>query len=216
MDQIKIGKFIAWKRKEQNLTQAQLAEKLGITDRAVSKWETGKSLPDASIMLEMCALLGITVNDLLCGEVVSMENYNEQMENSLIEMIKQKERADKRLLTMEIVIGLTSTIFLFAMLAVGIIFMTLEKPFLAFILPVGIGFVQFIICMAFALRIEQVAGFYECRECGHRYVPSYKSVNLAMHMGRTRYMKCPKCGKKSWQKKVISDIKPEILSCSSK
>ena len=74
MDQIKIGKFISWKRKEQNLTQAQLAEKLGITDRAVSKGETGKSLPDASIMLEMCALLGITVNDLLCGEVVSMEN----------------------------------------------------------------------------------------------------------------------------------------------
>ena len=121
MNQIKIGKFIAAKRKEQNLTQEKLAEKLGITDRAVSKWETGKSLPDASIMLELCALLGITVNDLLCGEVVSMENYNEQMEKSLIEMVKQKEQSDKRLLTMEIVIGLTSTIFLFAMLAVGII-----------------------------------------------------------------------------------------------
>ena len=139
-----------------------------------------------------------------------MENYNEQMENSLIEMIKQKERADKRLLTMEIVIGLTSSIFLFAMLAVGIIFMTLEKPIWAFILPVGIGFVQFIICMAFALRIEQVAGYYECRKCGHRYVPSYKAVSLAMHTGRMRYMKCPKCGKKSWQKKVISDVNPEI------
>lgn len=210
MNQLKIGKFIAEKRKNQKMTQAQLAEKLGVTDRAVSKWETGKSLPDASIMLELCALLDITVNDLLSGEVVSVENYNKQMENSLIEMIRQKERSDKRLLTMEIVIGLTSTIFLFAMLAVGIIFMTLEKPIWAFILPVGVGFVQFIICMAFALRIEQVAGYYECRECGHRYVPSYKDVNLAMHMGRMRYMKCPKCGKKSWQKKVISDIKPEI------
>ena len=210
MNQLKIGKFIAEKRKNQKMTQAQLAEKLGVTDRAVSKWETGKSLPDASIMLELCALLGITVNDLLSGEVVSVENYNKQMENSLIEMIRQKERSDKRLLTMEIVIGLTSTIFLFAMLAVGIIFMTLEKPIWAFILPVGVGFVQFIICMAFALRIEQVAGYYECRECGHRYVPSYKDVNLAMHIGRMRYMKCPKCGKKSWQKKVINDIKPEI------
>ncbi len=139
-----------------------------------------------------------------------MENYNEQMEKSLIEMVRQKEQSDKRLLTMEIVIGLTSTIFLFAMLAVGIVFMTLEKPIWAFILPVAVGFVQFIICMAFALRIEQVAGYYECRECGHRYVPSYKSVNLAMHMGRTRYMKCPKCGKKSWQKKVLGEIKPEI------
>ena len=209
MDQIKIGKFIAKKRKEHDLTQEMLAEKLGITDRAVSKWETGKSLPDASIMLELCGLLGITVNDLLCGEVVSIENYNEQMEKNLIEMVKQKERSDKRLLTMEIVIGLTSTVFLFAMLAVGIIFMTLEKPVWAFILPVGVGFVQFIVCMMFALRIEQVAGYYECRECGHRYVPSYKAVNLAMHMGRTRYMKCPKCGKKSWQKKVIGDDKPK-------
>ena len=209
MDQIKIGRFIAKKRKEQNLTQEKLAERLGITDRAVSKWETGKSLPDASIMLELCALLDITVNDLLCGEVVSMEYYNEKMEKNLIEIVRQKERSDKRLLTMEIVIGLTSTIFLFAMLAVGMVFMSLEKPVLAFILPAGVGFVQFIICMAFALRIEQVAGYYECRECGHRYVPTYKAVNLATHMGRTRYMKCPKCGKKSWQKKVIGDRKPE-------
>ncbi len=209
MDQIKIGKFIAWKRKEKNLTQAQLAEKLGITDRAVSKWETGRSLPDASIMLELGGILGVTVNDLLCGEEVSMENYNEKIEKNLIEMVKQKEQSDKRLLTMEIVIGLTSTLFLFAMLAVGIIFMTLEKPVWAFILPVGVGFVQFIICMAFALRIEQTAGYYECRECGHRYVPSFKSVNLAPHMGRTRYMKCPKCGKKTWQKKVIGDGKTE-------
>ena len=120
-------------------------------------------------------------------------------------MIKQKERADKRLLTMEIVIGLTSTIFLFAMLAVGIIFMTLEKPIWTFILPVSVGFVQFIICMMFAIRIEQVAGYYECAKCGHRYVPTYKAVNMAMHMGRTRYMKCPKCGEKSWQKKVIQE-----------
>ena len=209
MDQIKIGQLIAKKRKEHNLTQEMLAEKLGITDRAVSKWETGKSLPDASIMLELCGLLGITVNDLLCGEVVSMENYNEQMEKNLIEMVKQKELSDKRLLTMEIVIGLTSTIFFFAMLAVGIIFMTLEKPVWAFILPFGVGLVQFVVCMMFALRIEQVAGYYECAECGNRYVPSYKAVNLAPHMGRTRYMRCPKCGKRSWQKKVIGDEKPE-------
>ena len=83
MDQIKIGRFIAARRKEQKLTQLQLAEKLGITDRAVSKWETGKSLPDASIMLELCGLLRITVNDLLSGEAVSMENYNEKTEKNL-------------------------------------------------------------------------------------------------------------------------------------
>ena len=80
MDQIKIGKFIASCRKGVGLTQMQLAEKLNVTDRAVSKWETGKSLPDSSIMLELCEILKITVNDLLSGEVVTMENYNKQLE----------------------------------------------------------------------------------------------------------------------------------------
>lgn len=204
MDQIKIGNFISERRKSQNLTQLQLAEKLGITDRAVSKWETGRSLPDASIMLKLCSILKITVNDLLNGEAVSMEKYNETTEKNLIEMVKQKEEADKRLLTTEIVIGVTSTAFLFAMLAVGIVFMKSEKPIWTFIVPVAIGFIQFIICMSFARRIEQKAGYYECAKCGHRYVPSYKAVNLAMHMGRTRYMKCPECGQRSWQKKVIT------------
>ena len=204
MDQIKIGRFIAERRKEKKLTQAQLAEKLGITDRAVSKWETGRSLPDASIMLELCRELGITVNDLLCGEVVSMTNYDEKAEKTMLELVKEKEKADKRLLTMEIVIGIVSTAFLFAMIGIGTVFMTTGAQQWIFWLLFGIGMAQFIVCMMFALKIEQVAGYYECRECGHRYVPSYKSVNMAMHMGRTRYMKCPKCGKRSWQKKVLS------------
>ena len=86
MDQIKIGRFISEKRKAQGMTQAQLAEKLGITDRAVSKWETGRSMPDVSLMMELCSQLGITVNDLLCGEVVSMEKFNETTEKNLLEM----------------------------------------------------------------------------------------------------------------------------------
>ena len=76
MDQIKIGKFIAERRKQAGLTQLQLADKLNITDRAVSKWERGKAMPDSSIMLELCFILGISVNDLLCGEVVTVDNYS--------------------------------------------------------------------------------------------------------------------------------------------
>lgn len=201
MDQIKIGRFIAAKRKEQKMTQVQLAEKLGITDRAVSKWETGKSLPDASIMLQLCGYLRITVNDLLSGEVVSMENYNEKTEKNLIEVIRQKEEADKRLLTIEIVIGLLSTAFLFTMVAVAALIQMQDS--IRFLL-IGIGFVQFLVAMTFAIRIEQTAGYYVCAKCGHRYIPTFGSVNMAMHFGRTRYMKCPECNKKSWQKKVIS------------
>ena len=91
MNQIKIGKFIAECRKQKNLTQMQLAEKLGITDRAVSKWETGRAMPDSSIMLSLCGILNVTVNDLLSGEVISMENYNKESERNLLEAVKQKE-----------------------------------------------------------------------------------------------------------------------------
>lgn len=204
MNQIKTGKFISEKRRERGLTQIQLAEKLGVTDRAVSKWETGRSLPDASLMQELCGILKITVNDLLCGEVVSMQNYNEKADHNLIEMVREKEKADKRLLSLEIVMGITSSVFLFAMIAVGTAFMMMEKPVWVFFLLFGVGIAQFLFVMAFAVRIEQVAGYYECAECGHRYVPAYRSVLFAAHVNRTRYMKCPVCGKKSWQKKVLT------------
>ena len=71
------------------------------------------------------------------------------------------------------------------------------------ILVIAIAFIHFIIGAFVCLKIEQVIGKYECQECGHRYVPTYKAVNLAPHLGRTRYMRCPKCGKKSWNKKTL-------------
>ena len=201
MDQVKIGKFIADCRKKTNLTQMQLAEKLNITDRAISKWETGKSLPDSSIMLELCDILGISVNDLLCGEIVTMANYNKELENNLLEIIKQKEQADKRLLSIEVFIGITATIVLFALVFVAA-FIQMETWLRVSL--IAFGFILFLAGCFYALRIEQVAGYYECEHCKHRYVPTYKAVNMAMHMGRTRYIRCPQCGKKSWQKKVLS------------
>ena len=133
-----------------------------------------------------------------------MENVNETMEKNLLEMVRQKEEADKRLLTVEIVVGVLSTVFLFTMIMIGAVAMTLQQKVWVFFLLFGVGLAQFVVCMLFALRIEQVAGYYECQKCGHRYVPTFASVNAAMHLGRTRYMKCPQCGKKSWQKKVLS------------
>ena len=201
MDQVKIGKFIAQRRKEANLTQAQLAEKLDITDRAVSKWETGKAMPDSSVLLELCAILGITVNDLLSGEVVIMEQYNKELENNLLEIVKQKELSDKRLLAAEVFIGITATAILFVLIFTAA-FVQMETWLRIFLMV--LGFVLFLAGCFYAVRIEQVAGYYLCKECGHRYVPTYKAVNLAPHMGRTRKMTCPACGKKSWQKKVLT------------
>lgn len=200
MDQTKIGKFIAACRKKENLTQMQLAEKMNITDRAVSKWETGKAMPDSSIMLALCDVLKITVNDLLSGEVVSMENYNKELENNLLEMVRQKEEADKRLLKLEIVLGIIAVLPLIAAaVIVSIVPMEEWKGGLL----VGLSLIPLLIATPFAIKIEQKAGYYECQKCGHRHVPPYSSVFLAVHIHRTRYMRCPKCGERSWQKKVL-------------
>ena len=201
MNQVKIGKFIAERRKEVNLTQAQLAEKLNITDRAVSKWETGKTMPDSAIMLELCGILKISVNDLLSGEVISVENYNKEMENKLLEMIREKEINDKNMLALEWVLGILSTIIIIVpTIVAGFVEMEEWKR----VLIAFSGFIPAFIGFFFAVKIEQVAGYYKCAHCGHTYVPTYKAVSFAMHMGRTRYLKCPNCGKKSWQKKVIN------------
>ncbi|MBO5313619.1 MAG: helix-turn-helix transcriptional regulator [Clostridia bacterium] len=200
MDQIKIGKFIAERRKMAGMTQAQLAEKLYITDRAVSKWERGISMPDSSIMLELCSVLKITVNDLLSGEVVTVSEYNEKLEQNMMEMVKEKENMDRRLLSLEVVIGILSIIILISFTFLAS-FIQMES-WLRIILIVA-GFVIGIVGAMFALRIEQIAGYYKCGKCGHKYVPSYKSVFFSMHTGRTRYMKCPECHKMSWQEKVV-------------
>lgn len=97
MNQEAIGKFISACRKDKGMTQLQLAEKLNITNRAVSKWETGKSMPDPSLMLDLCAELGITVNELLSGERIPMENYQKKAEENLMELQTKKDNAQKSL-----------------------------------------------------------------------------------------------------------------------
>ena len=201
MDQVKIGKFIAKCRKDIGLTQMELAEKLNITDRAVSKWENGKSMPDSSIMLELCQILKITVNDLLSGEVVSMDNYNKELENNLLEAIKEKENADKRLLLLEWVVGIFSLIIL--LVPTIVVLLTPMEEWRG-LLIIFAGLLVALVGFLFAIKIEQVAGYYECGKCGNKYVPTYSAVTLAMHIGRTRYLKCPLCGKWSWSKKKIS------------
>ena len=201
MDQIKIGRFIATRRKEVGLTQLELAEKLNISDRAISKWETGKSLPDASIMIELCEILGIGINELFYGEMINMNENDKKYDEIILAMKKEQEDSTKRLLSMEIVIGVLISIVFFALIFIAS-FVEMEDWLR--ITLIMTGFIPFIIMILFAMRIEQKAGYYECEHCHYKYVPTFSSVLWAMHVNRTRYMKCPKCGKRSWQKKVIS------------
>ena len=200
MDQEKIGKFISVKRKEKGITQSELAELLGISDRAISKWENGNCLPDASNMQELCKILNITINDLFSGEVVDMEDNVKRLEENLLEMTKLKEQRDKELLLLEIFIG----VFVSIILCVSILIVNyIEMENWLKIIIVLSAAIPFTIGVLYALRIEQIAGYYECSNCHHKYIPSYKTILFAMHINRTRRMKCPHCNKKTWHKKKI-------------
>lgn len=195
------GKFIKEQRKAKGLTQIELAERLNVSEKTISKWECGNGFPDTTLMLPLCKELGITANELLSGKLLSGDEYRAQAEENLIMLKDSQEKNTKHLLTLECVIGYMASLTFMAMIFIAsyVTMSTLWRVVL-----IVFGFINFIVGMAFGIRIEQVAGFYECKHCHHRYIPSYKSVFLSMHYGRTRYMKCPNCKQRSWQKKVIN------------
>ena len=200
MDQIKIGKFIAECRKKNNLTQMQLAEKLNITDRAISKWENGKAMPDSSIMLDLCNELKISVNELLSGEMMNMENKNEKQEQLLLDMAKEVEQKNKIIWTsMWVIMGVSMT----ALLAgISISAFMIPEGIWQLIIILGICILFLIPCF-YALKLEVSVGAYKCKNCGYEIVPTYSEALWAMHRGTTRHLKCPKCNKRTWCKKII-------------
>ena len=201
MDLIKIGKFIADCRKEKKLTQEQLAEKLYITDRAVSKWERGLSLPDADKMIDLCNILDINVNELLSGEKIDMKDYEKKTEELLLELTKQEENKNKRLLMDMWILLISSTLFYTGILVISAIAFGEGEIFGT--ITVVSTIVLIIVCF-YALKLELEAGYYECKKCHHRHIPTYTQVLIAPHLSTTRYLKCPKCGKRSWSKKVMT------------
>ena len=200
MDQLKIGKFIAECRKQKQLTQLQLADKLGITDKAISKWERGIAMPDTSIMLELCDILCISVNELLNGEMINMENSNEKNEQLLLDMAKELEKKNKTIWSSMWAIMIVSMTALIAGIFIA-----------AFLIPEGIWqlvtilgiCIVFLIPCFYALKLEVSVGAYKCKNCGHEIVPTYKEVLMAKHRGFTRHLMCPKCNKRTWCKKIL-------------
>ena len=201
MDQSKIGQFIAERRRLLGLTQLQLAERLHVTDRAVSKWERGKAMPDSSLILTLCGVLKINVNDLFYGEVLTMEDYSVKNEELVIELARQKQEADRRILRYEVLLGVFSALVLLIPTVIALCMPVEEWQKVVIVLS---GLIPALVGFLFALRMEQTAGYYRCGRCGHAYIPKYVSTLFAPHLGRTRYMRCPECGKRGWQKKSIS------------
>ena len=125
MDLIKIGKYIASKRKSLGMTQKQLAEKLGMSDKSVSKWERGVCLPDVSVYKELCSILGISLNEFLAGEDIAQENIIQKSETNIIEVIKDNINKEKCLKVMKYILLVIS---IFALSVLGFAIYRLKKP----------------------------------------------------------------------------------------
>ncbi|MBQ7336765.1 MAG: helix-turn-helix transcriptional regulator [Clostridia bacterium] len=200
MDQVKIGRFIQTARKEQKLTQKEVAEQLSISDKTVSKWETGNGMPDVSLMLPLCSILKISVNELLSGERLDEAQYYKRAEENMMALMNEKKEA-------KVKIVLSSMVVLIALLAcvtIVLIAGLAEFEIWVRVLLIAIAVVIIGIAVAVACVLDRDAGVFECTHCGERFIPDMKSYVMAPHTLTRRRLKCPKCGVKSYCKKRLS------------
>ena len=201
MDQVRTGRFIAARRKEKGLTQKQLAEKLGISDKTVSKWECGNGFPEISLLLPLCDELGITVNDLLSAELVPGEAYQEKAENNMVEMIKEREENRRHYMLLFALGGVSLISFLTLLFVVclptGAVSLTLRLVILL------IAFVIFAVGLLAVIEGQRKIGYYQCEKCGETFVPGFRTHLIGFNMVSRRFMKCPCCQKRAWCRKVM-------------
>lgn len=191
MNQMQIGRFIAATRKMQNLTQKQLAEKLSISDKTVSKLECGKGLPEVSLMLPLCGLLHITVNDLLSGELVSEVDYRKKAEENMMSLIKENEE-NKRRMALSVICGVITII---AVCALIVIASYITMPPIVRILLIVFAIATVAVGIGAAAMLERKAGYYECPNCKSQFVPTMGAYVKGYHTLTRRRLTCPTCGK---------------------
>lgn len=196
MNQIKTGKFIAAMRKEQSLTQRQLAEQLMISDKTISKWETGNGMPEVSLMLPLCAALKINVNELLSGEKLTESNYHEKAEENMMELVREKEENKKKII-LSMVVAFTSIVAGVPLVCVAGI---LEMSTAMRAVLIGIACLVIAIDIGVAIVLDREAGSFECPKCGNRFSPSMKAYIMGPHTITKRKLRCPECGESSYCK----------------
>ena len=200
MDQISIGRFIAVERKRKGCTQKQLAEKLNISDKTVSKWECGKGFPEVSLLLPLCKELDITVNELLSGARVSEEEYQKKAEENMVNLVKEAQESKKKII-MSAMVGVLVIVAAVPLFVVAGMF---EMQVWTRVLLMGIGFVIMVIGIAIACVLDREAGAFECPECHSRFVPDMKSYIMGPHTITKRKLVCPHCGAHKYCKKVLT------------
>lgn len=200
MDQIRIGKFIARERKQKGYTQRNLAEQLGISDKTISKWERGNGFPEVSLLLPLCEELEITVNELLVGERVSQEKYQEKAEENMVNLLMEAQESKKKILLSVIVVGLTLLPALTLFVISGALVM---ENWMRITLD-SIGLLVIVGGIIVACVLDREAGAFECPECKKRFVPEMSAYIMGPHTITKRKLKCPECGAHKYCKKVLT------------
>lgn len=201
MDQVRIGRFIAEERKKKCWTQKQLAEKLDISDKTVSKWECGNGFPEISLLLPLCDELGITVNDLLSGEVVSGEEYLKKAENNMVEMIHERE-VNRKQFRLTLALGVISLVSFITLLIVVSLY-TDVIPLPMKVILITVACVVFTAGFLAVIEGQRKIGYYRCAKCGKTFIPGFWSHTLGFNLLSKRRLKCPCCGERTWCKKVM-------------
>lgn len=199
MDYNKIGQFIAKERKSKNLTQAKLAEQIFVSEKTISKWESGKGIPDTNSLLLLCKVLDVDFNELVAGErnVKNSKNKNEEL---LVKLAKEVEDKNRTIwISMWIIMGVSIIAMMGGMLMAAYFIPSETWKIITIIISAVIFFIP---CF-YALKLEVSIGVYKCKKCGTEIVPTYTQVLMAKHMGTTRCLKCPTCNRRTWCKKVI-------------
>lgn len=191
MDQLKTGKFIANLRKEKNLTQRRLAETLGVSDKTISKWECGNGLPEVSLMLPLCAVLGISVNELLSGEKLDASEYKIKAEENIMNMIFEKQENRKKIILSIVVSAMMIVSTVMMVLVAGLCDLALGWRIALIVISV----LEISAGIAVACVLDRGAGYYECPHCGARFAPTMSAYVMGMHGLTWRRLKCPECGK---------------------
>ncbi len=189
MDQIKIGMFISQQRKTAGLTQRQLADSLHISDKTVSKWECGKSLPEVSLMLPLCEALGITVNDLLSGEKVLETDYRKKAEENMMDLVKENSENKKGMALSVICVVIT----IIAVCSLVIIASFIELPAAVRIALIVLAAAAAAVGIGAAAVLDVKAGYYQCTHCGAFFVPTLDEYVKGYHTFTKRKLTCPEC-----------------------
>lgn len=201
MDMQKIGYFLAELRKEKNLTQDELGEQIGVTNKTVSRWENGNYLPPVEILQILSNLYNVSINELLSGERLSDERYKEHAEEYITVDLIKKNKTAKKYLAASVIVALITTL---AALSIIILSALLAAPVWLRIICIVFSIVIVVAGIGVCCVLTVDAGVYECPNCGEKFVPSMKDFIGGMHTLTKRKLKCPKCGKKSFCKKRLS------------